>query len=75
VESQNGWQETLVAFTRSAIRTRAFREDVDVELFVFQLRSILLGETYARQLLGDSRAEHNARAAFEALLASAINPS
>ena len=68
--SRRQWQDTLTAFARSAVRAGAFREDLDPELFAFQLESIFLGAHHFSRLLRDERAFTYARAAFEALLAS-----
>lgn len=68
------WQDTLAAFTRGAVRSGTFRADLDVSLFVFQLRAVMLGEIHARQLLGDPEAGRHTRAAFDALIASAASP-
>jgi AcrR family transcriptional regulator len=65
------WRETLVALARSAVKAGAFRDDLDPDLFAFQLQSLYLGATQDRRLLRDPAAKKHARAAFEALLASA----
>ena len=72
-ESQRQWLETLAAFARSAVKAGAFRAGLDPELFAFQLESIFLGLNHARRLLDDPRATAHARAAFEALLESALS--
>jgi AcrR family transcriptional regulator len=69
------WRETLAAFARSAVRAGAFRADLDPELFAFQLESIVLGSHHTSRLLEDPRALPHARAAFEALLATARHPA
>ena len=71
VDALREWQHTLAAFTRSAVRSGTFRADLDISLFVFQLRAVMLGEIQARQLLDDPEAERHTRAAFDALIASA----
>jgi AcrR family transcriptional regulator len=70
-EARRAWQDTLAAFARSAVRAGAFREALDPALFAFQLEALMLGMHHARRLLHDPRAEAHARAALEALLASA----
>lgn len=70
-DGQRRWRDTLAAFARSAVKAGAFREDLDAEMFAFQLQAIFLGTNHARRLLGDPRAVDHARAAFEALLAQA----
>jgi AcrR family transcriptional regulator len=70
-DAETRWNETLVAFTRSAMRAGAFRADLDPGLFAFQLKSIFLATVHAQRLLNDPRAYDHARGAFEALLASA----
>jgi AcrR family transcriptional regulator len=70
-DAQRRWLETLAAYARSAVRVGAFREDLDPELFAFQLESILLGANHFHRLLHDPRAFTQARASIEALLASA----
>jgi AcrR family transcriptional regulator len=70
-DSEIRWNDTLMAFARSAVRAGAFRSDLDPALFAFQLKSIFLGTVHAERLLQDPRAYDLARAAFEALLSSA----
>ena len=74
VDAQRLWTETLARAARIAIDERHFRDDVDPDLFAFQLHSILLGYHHARRLLRDPEAGRRARDAFEALIASARPP-
>lgn len=67
-------QEQRQMFERSvrmAIETGEFREDLDVDLFVFQLTGISAGHHHFGRLLGDPNADKLARSAFESLLAQA----
>jgi AcrR family transcriptional regulator len=57
--------------TRMAIETGEFREDLDVDLFVFQLSAISGGYHHSGRLLGDPDALKLASRAFESLLAQA----
>jgi AcrR family transcriptional regulator len=70
-QAERDWRESLVTFARGGIQAGHFRADLDPVLFAFQLQSIILGTSYARRLLRDGQARDHARAAFEALLASA----
>jgi AcrR family transcriptional regulator len=69
--AERQWQETLIAFARSAVKAGAFRADLDPGLFAFQLKSVFLATVHAQRLLLDPNAYEHARGAFEALLASA----
>jgi AcrR family transcriptional regulator len=69
-DAERRWNETLIAFARSAVKAGAFRADLDPGLFAFQLKSIFLATVHAQRLLQDPDAFPHARAAFEALLAS-----
>lgn len=67
-------QEQRKMFERSvrmAIETGDFRDDLDVELFVFQLSAISGAYHHFGRLLGDPNAGQVARRAFESLLAQA----
>jgi AcrR family transcriptional regulator len=56
---------------RMAIETGEFREDLDVDLFVFQLSAITGAYHHFGRLLGDPDAHKLARRSFESLLAQA----
>ncbi|HET7228668.1 MAG TPA: TetR/AcrR family transcriptional regulator [Longimicrobium sp.] len=71
VKAQRDWRDTLIAFARGGITAGHFRAEVDPALFAFQLEAIILGAGHDRRLLRDPLALSHARAAFEALLASA----
>jgi len=67
-------QEQRKMFERSvrmAMETGEFREDLDVDLFVFQLSAISGAHHHFGRLLGDPNADKLARSAFESLLAQA----
>ncbi|HEU0016703.1 MAG TPA: TetR/AcrR family transcriptional regulator [Longimicrobium sp.] len=71
VESQRDWMESLELFAAGAVKRGHFRTDVDPALFGFQLQGIMLAWHRAHRLLRDPDATARARAAFEALVASA----
>ena len=71
VAIQNDQREMFARAVRMAIETGELREDLDVDLFVFQLSSIMGAYHHFGRLLGDPNALQLARNAFEALLASA----
>ncbi len=43
LKQQEAWIRTLRKVSRSAIKTKEFREDIDCQQFVFELYSLLLG--------------------------------
>lgn len=71
VRMQREWMETIAICFRSGITEGHFRADADPEQFAHDLYSVMLGAHHAMRLLRDPAAETRARAALEALLASA----
>jgi AcrR family transcriptional regulator len=71
VEIMREQAKMIARATRMAIETGEFREDLDVDLFVFEASSISGAYHHFGRLLGDPNALKNARKAFEALLARA----
>jgi AcrR family transcriptional regulator len=74
-DSRRQWTESLAVITRGAIKRGHFRDDIDPELFAFQLQGIILSWHQTHRLLRDPRASEHAHAALEALLASAHPPT
>lgn len=70
VRLQKDWLDALVNAARAAINEGHFAPDVDVEQFAYELYGIMLMFHHSARLLGDPKAEHRARAAFESLLNS-----
>jgi AcrR family transcriptional regulator len=68
---QRDQRKMLERAVRMAIETGEFREDLDVDLFVFQLSAITGAYHHFGRLLGDPNASALARRAFESLLAQA----
>ncbi len=71
VQLQRDWLEVISTTVRGAIREKQFAVDVDADQFAHDLHGVILGYQHASRLLRDSRAEHRARAALEALIAAA----
>jgi len=72
VESGKQWLHTLVRTAELGVESGVLRPDLDCELLVFQIHSILLGFHHARRLLRLRGAEAIARRAFEQLMADAV---
>jgi len=68
VESQRDWFDTLSQVARTAIQSKAFRDDLDPRVFAFDLTNILAGYRRHARLFREPDAEALTRAAFEALL-------
>jgi AcrR family transcriptional regulator len=71
VSIQNEQRKMLERATRMAIETGELRKDLEVDLFVFELSSIVGAYHHFGRLLGDPNAPELARRAFESLLARA----
>jgi AcrR family transcriptional regulator len=71
VQLQKDWLDTIANSVRGAIAEGHFRADVDPEQFGHDLYGVMLGYHHAARLLGDAKAAHRARTAFEALLRAA----
>ncbi|MGB5703447.1 MAG: TetR/AcrR family transcriptional regulator [Polyangiales bacterium] len=71
VSIQEEQRKMLERATRLAIETGDFRDDLDVELFVFELSSLTGAYHHFGRLLGDANAAEVACRAFESLLARA----
>jgi AcrR family transcriptional regulator len=69
IEIQRDYRETQKRAAQIAVEEGEFREDLDLDQFVFELGSITTAYHHFGRLLGDPNAEHHARSAFEALLA------
>lgn len=74
VADQRDWMETLASVASTAVTTGDFRDDLDVDLFAFQVKSLMHGYHHAARLLGDERAADRTRAAFDSLLAASRKP-
>lgn len=70
LRQQEAWIKTLSKVARSAIRTRAFREDADCDQFVFELYSLLLGFHLYHHLLHAEDIEARQSVALERLFAN-----
>jgi AcrR family transcriptional regulator len=71
VSIQQEQRKMLERATRMAIATGEFRDDLDVELFVFEASSITGAYHHFGRLLGDPNAGNVARRAVESLFARA----
>lgn len=71
VATQQEQRKMFERSVRMAMETGDFRDDLDVDLFVFQLSAISHAHHHFGRLLGDPNADKLARSAFEALLAQA----
>jgi AcrR family transcriptional regulator len=71
VTQQKDWSDTLANVVRTAITEGHFGKHVDPEQFAYELHGIELSYHQSRCLLKDPKAEHRARAAFEALVTRA----
>jgi len=69
IEIQRDYADTLRRAAEIAIEEGEFREDLDVDQFVFELRSITAAYHHFGRLLGDPAAEQRAHNMFEGLLA------
>jgi len=69
VETQRDYADTVKRAAEIAIEEGEFREDLDLDQFVFELGSIAAAYHHFGRLLGDADAEQRARNMFEGLLA------
>jgi AcrR family transcriptional regulator len=69
VETQRDYADTLRRAAEIAIEEGQFREDLDLDQFVFELGSITAAYHHFGRLLGDPNAEQRAHNMFEGLLA------
>ncbi|MGB8331860.1 MAG: TetR/AcrR family transcriptional regulator [Polyangiales bacterium] len=69
VEVQREYAETLKRAAQIAVEEGEFRQDLDLDQFVFEFGSITAAYHHFGRLLGDPKAEKHAYAAFESLLA------
>ena len=66
---QSQFIRTLERMAQTAVSQGAFRQDVDIHQFAFDLYGIGIGYSIWLRLLRDADAKHRAAVAFEALLA------
>jgi AcrR family transcriptional regulator len=71
VQLQRDWLDVIATTVTGAIRDGQFKPSVDPEQFAHDLNGIVLAYHHAARLLRDVRADARARAAFDALVASA----
>jgi AcrR family transcriptional regulator len=69
VETQRDYADTVKRAAEIAIEEGEFREDLDLDQFVFELGSIAAAYHHFGRLLGDADAEQRADNMFEGLLA------
>lgn len=74
LEMEAAWRHTLIELVRQAVELGHFRQDLDVDQFVWELCGIYLGHHAAHRFLRAADADARANAAFEALLARAMPP-
>jgi AcrR family transcriptional regulator len=74
LEMESEWRVLLAALIRRAIELGHFRNDLDVDQFVWELCGIYLGHHAAHRFLRSSDADSRARTAFQALIDRAIGP-
>jgi hypothetical protein len=68
LRQQEAWIRTLKKVTRSAIKTKELREDIDCNQFVFELYSLLLGFHLYHHLLHSEDLETRQTVALDQLL-------
>jgi len=71
IETQRDYADTLKHAAQIAVEEGQFRKDLDLDQFVFELRSITAAYHHFGRLLGDPNAERRARKMFDGLLARA----
>ncbi len=71
VNQQQGWLGQIQRLCEQAVTEGDFRNDLDVNQFVFEFHAIGLEFHYAQRFLADERALTRANAAFEKLMNSA----
>jgi AcrR family transcriptional regulator len=69
IATQRDYRETLRRAAQIAVEEGEFRSDLDLDQFVFELRSIIAGYHHFGRLLGDPKAQQRALEALDALLA------
>ena len=65
---ESEWRDLLAGLVRQAVKRGEFRDDLDVDQFVWELCAIYLGHHAAYRFLHSADADRRAEAAFEALL-------
>jgi AcrR family transcriptional regulator len=75
LEMEAQWRGLLTELVVSAVELRHFRQDLDVDQFVWELCGIYLGHHAAHRFLRARDADARAQAAFQALLDRAIPQS
>jgi AcrR family transcriptional regulator len=69
IKTQSEQAETIRRMAQGAVEEGQFREDLDLDQFVFEFGAISAAYHHFGRLLGDPKAEERARKAFESLLA------
>lgn len=69
IKTQTERAETIRRMAQAAVEEGQFREDLDLDQFVFEFGAISAAYHHFGRLLGDPKAEERARKAFESLLA------
>ncbi len=75
VAQQQKWLEMLAKSVRMTIDEGHFRDDVDVDLFAFQMFGVVLSYYHAGRLLRDPFAKSRATGAFDMLVVAARTPT
>ena len=73
-ESKSEWSGMLVGLVGEAVALGHLREDLDVVQFVWELEGVYLSHHVSQRLMRDPDADARAHAAFEAHVATHINP-
>jgi AcrR family transcriptional regulator len=73
VRSQQDWLATVARAADLAIGEGHFRSDLDTSQFAYEFTGIGMALQYALKLVGDPKAKHRARVAFQGLLDRSSN--
>lgn len=73
-ESMRELSEKLEGLVKEAMALGHLREDLDAAQFVWELEGVYLSHHVSQRLMRDPDADARARAAFEALVATHVNP-
>lgn len=71
VDNERDWLELIGSTAVTAVAEGGFRSDLDTGQFAFEVHGVMLAHHHATRALGDTRSLARARAAFDALIASA----
>jgi AcrR family transcriptional regulator len=75
LEMEGQWRRLLIGLVQRAVDLGHFRQDLDVDQFVWELCGIYLGHHAAHRFLRAVDADARAKTAFEALIERAMPPT